>query len=382
MAGGVSRWLGALARHYPAGDLVVSTGQAPGGDEGDEPLPNRVERVPVAPARLRSLTGMLVWSRQAAVLARVTGAEFSWCGDLTPSGHAARWVRERSGLPFGVLAHAHEFATLRHAAHRSRVRRGTGRQLLRAASVIVTDREWTRDLVRSVAEELGVPLDDDRVRVVPWGTDPERFHPGVDAAAVRRQHDLEGGPWLLTSAHVLPLDGLALVLGALQRLPSARCAVLVDGGTHDAARRLVKELGLAARVRLLSDLDEAELPALYGAMAAVVGLSRETGFDAESTGMSFVEAAACGVPLVAVGAAGRPAVLDDGATGLVVADEHPAALAAALRRLLDDRELAARLGAEARARTAAGFTWERTAAALHAVAREVVAREGAASGRA
>ncbi|MCU0620604.1 MAG: glycosyltransferase family 4 protein [Gemmatimonadales bacterium] len=379
MAGGTARWLGALARHYPVGELVVSTGQGPDGDDVDEPLPNRVERVAVPAARLRSLTGMLVWSRQAAVLARVTGAEFTWCGDLAPSGHAARWVRERVGLPFGVLAHAHEFAALRHAGHRSRLKLRSGRQLLRAASVIVADREWTAELVRSVGEELGVPLGDDRVRVVPSGTDPARFHPGVDAAAVRRRHDLDGAPWLLTSAHLVPLDGLELVLRALQAVPAARCAVLVDGRTYDGAQRLVRDLGLVERVRLLDSVPEADLPALYGAVRACVGLSREAGFDADGTGMSFVEAAASGIPLVAVGRVGLPALLDDGVSGVVVDEERPEALAAALQGLLADPDRALRLGRAARARVERDFTWDRTARALHGIAREV-ARRGRESG--
>ena len=207
MSGGISRWMGELARRYPQGELVVSTAQHPDSDEVDERLPNRVDRLAMPVKRLRTLQGILTWSRHVSVLTRTLNAEFIWCGTLKPSAYPAKWVRERLGTPFGVIAHGSDFLTLRHETHRSAIKRRVAKGLLDAASVIVANSNWTRDLCLSVLGELGVSLAEDRVRVVPLGTDPEFFRSGIDTSAVEKKYDLEKGRWLLTVAPLAAEQG-------------------------------------------------------------------------------------------------------------------------------------------------------------------------------
>ncbi|MEP7326958.1 MAG: hypothetical protein ABI836_13490, partial [Gemmatimonadota bacterium] len=70
IGGGLSRWMGELARHYPPQSLVVSTGQHEGSDDVDHELPNRVDRVSVQSRRLRTIQGLLLWSRKVSSLCR------------------------------------------------------------------------------------------------------------------------------------------------------------------------------------------------------------------------------------------------------------------------------------------------------------------------
>ncbi len=86
MGGGIARWMGELTRRYPVGSFVASTGEMDGSDEVDETYPNRIERCMVRADRLRTLPGLLIWSRQASVLARTIDAEFTWCATLKPCG--------------------------------------------------------------------------------------------------------------------------------------------------------------------------------------------------------------------------------------------------------------------------------------------------------
>ena len=124
-------------------------------------------------------------------------------------------MRERLGTPFGVIAHGSDFLTLRHETHRSAIKRRVAKGLLDAASVIVANSNWTRDLCLSVLGELGVSLAEDRVRVVPLGTDPEFFHSGIDTRAVEKKYELEKGRWLLTVAPLAASKGIDTVLQAL-----------------------------------------------------------------------------------------------------------------------------------------------------------------------
>jgi phosphatidylinositol alpha-1,6-mannosyltransferase len=383
MGGGIARWMGELARRYPQGSLVVSTGQLPGSDEVDERLPNRVDRVSVPVRRLKTLQGVLAWSRQVSVLTRTLNPEFIWCGTLKPAAYPAKWVRERVGTPFGVIAHGNDFLILRHQTHRSMIKRRVAKGLLDAASVVVANSHWTRDLCLSVLGELGVSLSEDRVRVVPLGTDPEFFRPGVDPSGVREKYDLEPGRWLLSVTRLVPYKGVDTVLQALATLGAEfadlRYAVVGSGEGLTELKALARKLGVAQRVRFLTDVPDADLPALYNLAAAYVGLSRQAGLDVEGFGISFAEASACGKPVVAARSGGIPDVVADGETGILVDAERPEEVVEALRRVLRDDKLAARLGREGRARVERFQNWDRVTRDLRAIAQEFagdVARSG------
>jgi phosphatidylinositol alpha-1,6-mannosyltransferase len=372
---GPARFLGRLALHARAGELVVSTGEHEGADEVDARLPSRIDRIGLSSRRLRTLPGVLVWSRHAAVLARAIGAEFTWCGSLKPCGYAARWVRERSGIPFGVLMHGNEFLRLRHAIHRSRLERRTARGLLGTASVVVANSRWGADLVLAVAEELGLSLADQQVRVVAPGADPGAFRPGLDTAEVRGRYGLGNGLLLLTVSRTASARGIETGLRALHALGEAgagvRYAVVNGGGAHDELAAVVKELGITARVRFLHGVPEADLPALFSAASVYLEPSREAGFDLEGHGSGLLDAAASGVPVVAVRSGGAPEVVTDGVTGLLVDNDHPDELADALGTLLADDALARRLGAAGRQRVERELNWDRVAAELRAVGRSL-----------
>jgi len=383
MSGGISRWMGELARRYPQGELVVSTAQHPDSDEVDERLPNRVDRLAMPAKRLKTLQGILTWSRHVSVLTRTLNVEFIWCGTLKPSAYPAKWVRERLGTPFGVIAHGSDFLTLRHETHRSAIKRRVAKGLLDAASVIVANSSWTRDLCLSVLGELGVSLAEDRVRVVPLGTDPEFFRSGIDTSAVAKKYDLEKGRWLLTVAPLAASKGIDTVLQALAasegELASLNYAVVGAGAELAPLKALAKKLGVTQRVRFLTDVPDADLPALYNLATAYVGLSRQAGLDVEGFGISFAEAAACGLPVIGARSGGIPDVVADGETGLLVNAERPDEVVAAIAKLLKDGQLAGRLGKEGRSRVEKFQNWDRVTRDLRAIATEFagdIARSG------
>ena len=93
-----------------------------------------------------------------------------------------------------MIAHGSDFLTLRHETHRSALKRRVAQGLLDATSVIVANSDWTRDLCLSVLGELGVSLAENRVRVLPLGTDLEYFRGASESKAA--QQELESGEWL------------------------------------------------------------------------------------------------------------------------------------------------------------------------------------------
>lgn len=114
----------------------------------------------------------------------------------------------------------------------------------------------------------------------------------------------------------------------------------------------------------------AELGALYSRCFAFVGSPRESGGHFEGYGLVYREAGLYGKPVVSTVSGGVPEAVEDGVTGFLVPENSPDRIAAALRRLLADPALAARMG-EAGRRQATAWTWDMYADELHRLYRSV-----------
>jgi phosphatidylinositol alpha-1,6-mannosyltransferase len=211
------------------------------------------------------------------------------------------------------------------------------------------------------------------VTVVPPGVDVDRFHPltADERADVRRRLDLPLDADLVVGlSRLVPRKGFDVLIEAAARLAPSRPDLLVAiGGSGRDRERLERRAGeLAAPVRFLGRVDEADLPGLYGAadVFAMVCRNRWLGLEQEGFGIVFLEAAAAGVPQIAGDSGGSAEAVADGVTGLVVDDPDDAAqVADALGRLLDDPDLRRRMGAAARERVERDFAYDVLARRLH-----------------
>jgi phosphatidylinositol alpha-1,6-mannosyltransferase len=370
MSGGIARWTGELARHYPARSLIVSTGQQPHSRDTDQEFPNLVDRLDIPSRRLRSLPGALRWSHRAATLARLHGMQFTWCGNVKPAAYPAWWARFRLGIPYGIMLHGGDLLILRRQIVESRVKRRTARTLLENASVLVTNSSWTANQCRGLLEILGIGVRNGWIQTVPLGTDPAFFRPGVDSTAIHDRYQLERRRWLITVARLTPHKGIDTVLHALARIgneyPDLGYLVIGSGPDEERSRleTLARTLDLATRVRFLSGVPDADLPALYNCAVVYAGMSRVLPESVEGFGISLVEASACGLPVLASRGGGIQDAVRHGETGLLVEPDQPEQVCAALRSLLEDRSLSARLGAMGRKAVEQYFNWNRVTAEM------------------
>ncbi len=355
--------MGELALRYPRDSLVVSTGAYPGAAASDAQFPQIVDRVAIRATRLRTLQGLAAWTWRAGRLARRTRPRFTWCGELKPAGYPARWLSMRHGVPYGVIAYGTELLLLDAKIHRSAFKRWTARQLLGQAAVVVAISEWTASLARTVLERLGCTALARGVEVVPLGTTPEHFRPGVDSRDVRARYELDGGPWLLTVARLEWHKGIDTVIKALASVraahPGTRYAVAGVGDRRPQLAQLARDLGLGDAVRFLGAVPDADLPALYNAADLYVGASRRHDLLAEGFGISLVEASACGLAVVGGRSGGVPDAVREGETGILVDPDEPAAVAAGINRLLADTALRQRFGAAGRRAVETFYNWDR-----------------------
>jgi phosphatidylinositol alpha-1,6-mannosyltransferase len=374
LGGGIARWMGELALRYPPRSLIVSTGRHQGSEASDPRFPQQIDHVGIRATRLRTLNGLALWTARAGTLVRRTRPGFGWCAELKPAGYPARWLRARYGLPYGVIVHGTELLLLEAKMRRSRLRWWTARQLLGGAAVVVANSRWTADLARSVLGGLGRPALAPPVRVVPLGTTPSHFRPGIDPRPVRAKYGLDGGPWLLTVSRLDTHKGIDTVIRALPTVraafPTARYAVAGVGSRRPEFEGLVAAAGLGDAVRFLGFVADADLPALYNAADLYVGASRRYDLLAEGFGISLVEASACGLAVVAGDSGGVADAVRDGETGMLVDPDDPAAVAAGITRLLGDAGLRHRMGGAGRRAVETHYNWDRVARDLIAIDRE------------
>lgn len=366
IGGGIARMMGELAKRYPPGSLIVSTGESPNSAAVDARLSHRIDRLPVAAGRLRTIQGVVRWSRRAVALARLPGVNFTWCGNFKPAAYPARWVRQRVGTPYGIMLYGTELLLLRSRIRRSTLKRRAAQSLLGSAAVLLTISRYTRDLCRDTLSDLGLDDSGVDVRAVPLGTDPQHFRPGIDPAEVRSRYGLESGRWLLTVARLAAHKGIDTVLRAVAVLqhehPDLRYAVVGSGMQQGHLQQMAHDLGVSERVRFLTNVPDEDLPALYNNAELYVGVSRPVELMIEGFGISLSEASACGIPVIGATSGGIPDAVRDGETGLLVDGERPEAVAMAVRLLLRDRALARKLGAGGRLAVETFYNWDRVAA--------------------
>jgi glycosyltransferase involved in cell wall biosynthesis len=223
----------------------------------------------------------------------------------------AGWVAARAGKPYVVQVWGTDVELARRAP-------GLARSVLRRARLVVA----ASTALAEAARRLGA----NDVRVVPSGVD------------IPPQVGVEADP-----PEVLYAGRLSAEKGVLEFVEAARGLNIVVAGDGPLRARVPGARGFVAHD---------ELQRLYGRAAVVACPSRREGF-----GVACLEAMSHGRPVVATGVGGLRDLVVDGETGILVPPRDPAALRAALTRLIGDPDLRRRLGAAGRQRAQERFSW-------------------------
>ncbi len=214
---------------------------------------------------------------------------------------------------------------------------------------IITITEATRKDIHTAHR---VPLE--RIGIVSVGVDPELFRP---------QPEIKRNPaHLLTTASAdVPLKGLVYLLEAVAKLRTERdihLTVIGKPAKAGPAERAIKDLGLKEAVTFLFNITDDEVVKTYARSSAAVVPSLYEGFS-----LPAIETMATETPLIATSGGGLPEVVGrDGQSALLVEPGDSEALAAAIRKLLDNPELAKKLGINGRKRVIERWSWKHTAA--------------------
>lgn len=264
------------------------------------------------------------------------------------------WSRQRApgSTPYLVSVHGVIAEEMQHERGRvhwlfqglARLEGGNARH----ADGVITTSAYCRDAI--VRHYRVAP---EQVRLVSSGIDVARWK------AVGERPRESDGATILCVARQYPRKHIADLLRALplvrQAVPGARAIIVGDGPEHAALRALAEELRLGGSALLTGALSDADLEAMYRRADVFCLPSVQEGF-----GLVFIEALACGLPVVATRSAAIPEVVPHGQAGLLVPPGEPEALAQALVELLRSPERRAACGAFGR-RYVDQFDWLRVA---------------------
>ena len=218
--------------------------------------------------------------------------------------------------------------------------------------------------------------DPSRIEIVPPGVDHAFFSPG-DKRGARRALGLGDHPVLVFVGRIQPLKGVDVAVRALAALQRPDAVLLVIGGASGAEgdvevqrlHALVDDLGVRDQVRFIDAQPHHALSTYYRAADVCLVPSR-----AESFGLVALEAAACGVPVVAAAVGGLRTLVEHGETGFLIDSRDPAVYARHIEAVLSSPSYAHTLSRNATA-LASGYTWSITAARLRRLYGDLKSRE-------
>ena len=269
-----------------------------------------------------------------------------------PDGPAALRIAQALGLPSSIKARGADVHYWGHAS-------GTARQVraaaLGASGLLAVAAGLADDLAA-----LGVSRS--KITVHRTGLDRAVFRP-LDRAECRSKLGLPPGqPVLACVGALIERKGQSFAIEALARVPGAILVLAGTGPDEGRLRSLAASLGLTERVRFLGAVPHGDLPVVLSAADLFVLPTASEGLA-----NAWVEALACGTPVVTTPLPGAQELLTDPAYGRMIARD-PVEIAAAINALL-----AAPPPREAVLAGAAEFSWEANAAALVAHWRALAA---------
>jgi glycosyltransferase involved in cell wall biosynthesis len=266
-----------------------------------------------------------------------------------PDGPAAMRIAHSLNLPFSIKARG---ADIHHWGHQS----GCGEQLLHAAEaasgLLAVSAALKNDMVA-----LGIA--ENKIRVHYTGLDQQKFTP-VDRHLVKAELGVSG-PLIISTGALIPRKNQALVIAALAEIPDATLLLAGSGPEEASYRKLTQSLGVTERVRFLGNVDHNALPRLTAAADVAVLVS-----SSEGLANAWVEALACGTPIVISEAGGARELVTSRIAGRVVRQDA-ASVANAIREILNDPPPQQDVRA-----CVSGFSWQNNAMQLEDYFREIV----------
>ncbi|MBC7464149.1 MAG: glycosyltransferase family 4 protein [Actinobacteria bacterium] len=216
---------------------------------------------------------------------------------------------------------------------------------------------------RAMAKSLSKSAQTAMVRIAP-GIDAHHFSPSAQAAEVREQLGLTNKKVIVSVGRLVHRKGQDRLVEALpkiiERVSNAHLLIIGEGPHRKVLEKLVAKNHVESAVTFIGRLQYEDLPRYIGAadVFAMPSRARFFGLEVEGLGIVYLEASACGLPVVAGDKGGAPDAVIEGETGLAVDGTSIDAISKAIVDLLQDPAKAKQMGQRGREWVVDQWSWE------------------------
>lgn len=276
-------------------------------------------------------------------------------GASAPLGLLAKSLRKAGAKHIVALTHGHEVWWARMPLFSAALRR-IGAQ----ADQMTYLGEFTRG---AVANAL---LREDHSKLVhlPPGVDLSRFTPAAKSVELQKKWGIEDAPVIVSIGRLVARKGSDQLIKAmpevLKHFPTSKLLLVGTGNYQKRLEKLVRNLKVQDSVVFTGRVEHDLLPDYFrlGDIFAAPCRSRYGGLEVEGLGIVYLEASACGVPVIAGKSGGAPDAVLDGKTGLLVNGRDHREVGVAVIKLLSDQPLRQKMGADGRVWMEQLWSWE------------------------
>lgn len=353
-AGGIETFIIGLVERLPKGSVIVYT-STQGNSEPFDKAWNENYGVEVIRDRSKILLPTYRVSRSVRSVVQKQGIESVFFGAAAPLGLLARGVRRAGVKNIVALTHGHEVWWAKLWPFSWAIKR-----IGRDVDVLTYLGEYTRS---AITRALSKSSHQKMVRLAP-GIDTEHFSPSKRNPRIRHELGLLDKKVIVSVGRLVHRKGQDFLIDALPiialDIPKVHLLLVGEGPYRAELEKRSESLGVRDRITFIGRVQYSELPEYIcaGDIFAMPSRSRLAGLEVEGLGIVYLEASACGLPVIGGVSGGAPDAVLEGETGFSVDGTSAIAIAQAAIELLGNPEFAAKLGAQGRDWIVSQWRWE------------------------
>ena len=352
-AGGIETFVIGLIERRPYGETIVYTSAQTGSEEYDKAWESDFG-VTVIRDRAKILLPTPRVARNLARIIKESNIQVAAFGAAAPLGLLSASIKRAGVRKTVALTHGHEVWWAKVFPFNLALRK-----IGSSVDSLTYLGEFTKQAISKSLSKLSAQK---MVKIAP-GIDIDHFSP-QDSSQLRKELKLDDKQVIVSVGRLVHRKGQDHLIQSmpeiLKSIPDAHILMVGQGPYLSHLKKLVQNLNLGEHVSFIGRIQYAQLP-LYicaGDIFAMPSRSRLFGLEVEGLGIVYLEASACGLPVIAGSSGGAPDAVLDGVTGVVVDGEDNQDIAAAAIKLLKDLEGSRAMGLAGREWIIKNWRWE------------------------
>ena len=352
-AGGIETFVIGLIERRPFGQTIVYTSAQSGSEEYDKAWKSQFG-VTVIRDRSKILLPTPRVARNLSRIIKESNINVAAFGAAAPLGLLSGSIKRAGVQKTVALTHGHEVWWAKVFPFNL---------AMRAIGASIDSLTYLGDFTqRAISKSLSKESAQKMVKIAP-GIDVDHFCP-QDSTALRKELGVENKRVIVSVGRLVHRKGQDHLIQAmpeiLKSVPDAHILMVGQGPYLSYLKQLVEKLDLVDHVSFIGRIQYNQLPQYIcaGDIFAMPSRSRFFGLEVEGLGIVYLEASACGLPVIAGSSGGAPDAVVNGVTGFVVDGENDQEIASAAINLLKDIDGAKAMGQAGREWIIENWRWE------------------------